>query len=575
MKKKFLAVFGIIGALALASCDNTGNNSNNTSNSNYSSAEANNTSVEIAEDTITEQFSLTDESGNIISGNNGVYTITSAGTYTAKGKLESGQIYVDASNEDVEIDLKGVSIASQALSPIYVNDCANFTLKAVNESLNYIYDNRITDYSGSTDDTNGTGAVFVKNGDLKVKGKGTLSIQSAANSGIHGKDNVSVKNVTMLIQAVNNGIKGNDKVTIEENPTLGIVAGNNGIVTSNSDMGTNAQHGYIYINGGTITINSYGDGIDAAYSVYVGTSTDSDGVTYSPSIDIYTNKYSSYINTSESSSSTSSTTTTTTTYAQFGPGGNPGMMPGGGFNGGGMAGGQAAEKADSSAKAIKANESIDITAGNIFTYTYDDSLHTNCDEKLENGNTPKAAINISGGTLNLKASDDAIHADGTLTVNGGTINVIESHEGLEGKAIVINDGNITVTASDDGVNASNSITITGGRLDVNMSNNGDVDGIDSNATISITGGIIITRGPNSEMAAPIDADRTITMTGGILIVVGYCPTLSTKLTKTASTSGNTTGTHTVTVESETISYTNNYSYNGQTTVYASSSATIK
>ena len=64
---------------------------------------------------------------------------------------------------------------------------------------------------------------------------------------------------------MNNGIKGNDKVKIEEDPTIGIVCGNNGIRTSNSDVGTNAQHGYIYITGGTITINSYGDGIDAEY----------------------------------------------------------------------------------------------------------------------------------------------------------------------------------------------------------------------------------------------------------------------------------------------------------------------
>ncbi len=580
MKKKFIAIMSaaaLVGALALSSCDNSSSSSSSSSgNSNTGTVvSGSNTTVEISDDTITSEFTLVDESGSAVTASNGVYTISAAGVYTAKGKLSSGQIYVDAEGLEVELDLEGASIASSALCPIYVNTCETFILKAVNETENYIYDNRTTDYSATTsttdtsDDDNGTGAVFVKNGDLKVKGKGSLSVTSVANSGLHGKDNVTVKNVTMLIKAVNNGIKGNDKVTIEENPTLGIVAGNNGIITSNSDTGTSAQHGYVYINGGSITINSYGDGIDAAYSVVVGTSTDSDGVTYSPTLDIYTNIYSSYTNTSI----TSATATTYSAKQSFGPSG--GNQPGGGFDGGGMSGGTSAEKADDSAKAIKANESIDITAGDIYTYTYDDSLHTNNDETLENGSTPSGAINISGGTLNLRASDDGIHADGTLTISGGEVYISEAYEGVEGNKIYITGGEITVYADNDGINAASLISISGGRLDVNMAASGDVDGIDSNGSLTISGGVVITKGPNSDMAAPIDVDGTISVTGGTLIIVGYAPQLSTKLTKSSSSSGLTSGSHTVTVGSNTISYSNSYSYSGSVTVYASSSATVK
>ena len=575
MKKRVIALMGLVG-LFLGSCsisNNTNNaNGSNSSSSNSSSSSGNNETVTIADDSITSEFSLINESGNKINAVNGIYTITEAGTYTASGKLSEGQIYVDAAGLDIELDLDNVSISNSNISPIFVNDCNDFDLKVVKDSLNYIYDNRSTDYSATTDKTIGLSAVYVSNGDLKIKGKGTLSVTSLANSGVQSKDNVTIKNVTMLVKAQNNGIKGNDKVTIEENPTLGIVAGNNGIITSNSDLGTNAQHGYIYINGGNITINSYGDGIDAAYSAVFGTSTDADGITYTPTVDIYTNIYSSYSNTS--SSVASQTQSTTYNKSSYGPGG-PGGQPGGGFDGGGFNGGQSAEKADQSAKGIKANESIDITAGKIFAYTYDDAIHTNCDEKLENGNTPQAVINISGGTLDLKASDDAIHADGTLNILGGTINVAESHEGLEGNIINISDGNITVFGSDDGVNASSQINISGGRLDVTVPANGDYDGIDSNGTVKITGGVVITRGPNQEMAAPVDTDRGVTMTGGILIIVGYAPSISTSLKKTTSTAGSSQGSHTVTVDSTSIEYNNTYSYNGYTTVYATSASTIK
>ena len=560
MKKKIFGITTILLGLALTSCSLL---NNSTSSAKGADVTGNNESVEIEDDSITSEFSLIDESGNEIEATNGIYKITSAGVYTASGKLEDGQIYVDASSQVVEIDLYGVSISNSSVSPIYVNDCEDIIIKAQKKYTNYIYDNRTTDYSATTT-TAGTAAIFVANGNLKLKGKGELSITSLANSGIHSKDNVNVKNLTMLIKAQNNGIKGNDKVIIEENPTIGIVCGNNGIITSNSDLGTNQQHGYIYIYGGSITINSYGDGIDAAYAVEISTSTDSDGVTYTPSLDIYTNIYSSY---------TLSTSTTSNSLDLENSGFQPGR--GGGFDGGGMSGGSSAEKADESAKGIKANESIDILAGDIFTYTYDDGIHTNSDEKLENGNTPQANINISGGTLEMKASDDAIHADGTLNIYDGEIYVSESHEGIEGKKIVISGGDITVYASDDGVNASSSIVISGGRLDVNMSSSGDVDGIDSNGTISITGGTVIARGSNSEMAAPIDADSTISITGGVVIIVGYSTRVSTNLTKSSSTSGLSSGTHTVTIGSNTISYTNDYTYSGTVTVYASGSATIK
>ncbi|MCR5078324.1 MAG: carbohydrate-binding domain-containing protein [Bacilli bacterium] len=570
MKSKLL--LALASSALLMSCGSTSGGSGSTYTSGSTgtnSASGQTSAVSISEDDVDSDFTLVDESNNAISGTSGVYKITSAGTYTASGKL-SGQIYVDAADAEVELDLNGVSISNSSVSPIFVAACADFDLKALSGTSNYIYDNRTTDYSESEDDTVGKGAVYVADGDLKIKGTGTLSVTSLANSGIHGKDNVTVKNVTMLVKAVNNGIKGNDKVTIEENPTLGIVAGNNGIRTSSSDTGSSAQHGYIYINGGTITINSYGDGIDAEYAVEFGTSEDDDGNTCTPVVDIYTNKYSSYSYSEVSSSAKIN-------YAYGGPGGGNqgGGNQGGGFDGGGMSGGSSAEKADESAKGIKANEAINITAGEIFCYTYDDGIHANSGESLENGSTSSGNITISGGEISLKASDDGLHADGTLNIKGGTINIAESHEGVEGNIINISGGETTVYASDDAVNASSALNISGGRVDSNMPASGDVDGLDSNGSFTISGGTIITRGPNSEMAAPIDVDGNVKMTGGTLIVVGYCPSISTSLTKTSSSSGLSSGSHTVTIGGSTISYSNAYSYSGSTTVYGSGTATVK
>ena len=530
--------------------------------------------IEIVDDAVQTSFSLVDDNNSAVKAVDGIYTINKAGAYTASGKLENGQIYVNAPELEVEIELNDVSITNNNVSPIFVKDCSKITIKVKKGTTNYIYDNRTVDYSTTTDDSIGTAAIYVANGDLKVNGKGTLSITSLYNSGIHGKDNVTIKNCTMLIKAMNNGIKGNDKVTIEEDPTIGIVCGNNGIRTSNSEQGSSAQHGYIYINGGTITINSYGDGIDAAYAVEIGTSTDEEGNLYIPVIDIYTNKYSSYTKVDEESSSTSLTTVGLVEVGgPSGSGGGP--RPGGGFNGGGFGGGSSAEKADDSAKGIKANELINITAGEIYIYAYDDGIHTNND-KLDTGVTAKANIIISGSTINIKASDDGIHADGSLTISGGNVTVIQSHEGLEGKIINIQGGTSIVVGDDDGVNASSAINISGGVLDVTVSPNGDTDGIDSNGTITISGGVTITRGPNSDMMAPLDADGTMKMMGGTLIVIGYSPRKLnySGVTKTTLSGGLTSGTHTVTIGSQTITYNNAYTYKGSCTVYGSGTATV-
>ncbi len=550
MKIKYLAVLALPFLLAGCSLESSSGNSGE-------NISGGTTSVDIPEDDISGDFSLVNDStSESISGSSNVYSITAAGEYTATGKLSEGQIYINVGDEDeVILNIDGVSIANSTTAPIFVNNCADFDLKAKKDSNNYVYDVRTTDYSGSTDDSVARSAIYAVNGDIKVKGSGTLTVISYANSGIHSHDNVTVQNVTMLIKAVNNGIRGNDKVTIKEGPTIGIVAGNNGIVTHNSDISSSGnQRGYVYINGGSITINSYGDGIDAAYNIEIGTSTDDEGNTYTPVVDVYTNIYSSY--------TVSSVTSTSSSLRGPGGGGTPGG-DNGGFDDGGMTGGTSSEKADDSAKAFKAANEINITAGELFSYTYDDGYHTDTDV-LESGSYGSGNINISGGTLKIKASDDGVHAGGTLTVSGGTIYVSESYEGLEGNKIVISGGESVVYANDDGVNASSSINISGGFLEVNVPNSGDVDGIDSNGTYTQTGGIVIAKGPSSDMSAPMDCDGTIKVSGGTLIILGYSVSVSSSVNKVTGLSLHSSGSHTVTIDGTSYSISNNYSYSATT-----------
>ena len=129
---------------------------------------------------------------------------------------------------------------------------------------------------------------------------------------------------------------------------------------------------------------------------------------------------------------------------------------------------------------------------------------------------------INDGNITITTGDDAVKAEQKIWIAGGTINIVESVEGIEAPVIVIDDGDITVNASDDGVNAAASaiitdglgIAINGGHLTITMGA-GDTDAIDSNGDLAITGGTL-----DITAQSPFDFDGTGSLTGGTITVNG-------------------------------------------------------
>ena len=470
---------------------------------------------------------------------NEIYTISKGGTYTISGAL-AGQIVVNAPEEEVEIGLNGAAIVCSFDSPIKIVAADKVEISAKKDTENVVKDTR--GEKTIDDETQGAGAIYAKS-DLKLKGNGVLVIEACYKNGVHTTDDLTIKNLFLKVTAVDNAVKGNDSVTVESGTIVAISLKGDGVKTENTDISSKGkQRGTVTVSDGTVAVFAAGDGIQAGYDFNM------DG----GSLAVYTGSYSAY----------TASGATTTSY-----------------------------------KGVKVGNELKVTGGVINIRSYDDGLHADHGAALENGETGKGNINISGGETEIGVyspakstpngrmgpggwgnqqtvnGSDAIHADNTLTVSGGTINIDSAYEGLEASFIVINGGKTFVYATDDGVNACKKITdspsvlVSGGYLFVAVPSDGDTDGIDSNGTYKQTGGTVIACGPGSVSggrgggAWALDTDRGVTLQGGTLILFGGMENIPSAAGMTRTVCSSTTvssGQHTVTAGGE--SYTVNLKY---------------
>lgn len=192
----------------------------------------------------------------------------------------------------------------------------------------------------------------------------------------------------------------------------------------------------------------------------------------------------------------------------------------------GTGSGSNSSKTTFSSKGIKAENQIVQSGGAVTIYSMDDALHANNDNELDNGSTGTGDILITGGTLTITSADDAIHADNTLTISGGNVNIVKSHEGLEANVVTVAGGNVYVNGEDDGINACKGnqtalVNVTGGYLEVTTPS-GDTDAIDSNGDFTMSGGFVLVKAGSAmgNMSGSVDVDGSITVTGGSIVALG-------------------------------------------------------
>lgn len=142
----------------------------------------------------------------------------------------------------------------------------------------------------------------------------------------------------------------------------------------------------------------------------------------------------------------------------------------------------------------------------------------------EDGIVGKDDLIFNDGFYMVSAVDDGIRAEEHLLVNGGTIKVLKSREGLESENITVNDGKISIQAYDDGINANvknhfgedaiASITINGGEIYVDSGS----DGLDSNGNIYLNGGHLEIVLPPDTDGEALDASGEVFMNGSSVMI---------------------------------------------------------
>ena len=190
----------------------------------------------------------------------------------------------------------------------------------------------------------------------------------------------------------------------------------------------------------------------------------------------------------------------------------------------------------SSDHAISGKDSVRICGGTLDLTSDEDGIHSGNDDDDTVG-----WVYISGGTIQIAVGDDGIHADLEVRIDGGTVNVTKSYEGIEGEVINVTDGTITVVSSDDGFNSAGGSDTTesgtqdrfaqgpagdtddsaqlnfyGGTVTVTA----DGDGLDSNGSLLVAGGTIYISGPTNDGNGALDYGTEAAVTGGTVIAAG-------------------------------------------------------
>lgn len=320
--------------------------------------------------------------------------IKQAGTYILSGKLE-GQLFIAVNKEDkVHLVFNGFHVVSGSLSPILCERADKVVITLVDGTENIVEDTAKEYVAGvTTADGRNAGAIHAKMG-LTINGTGNLTVKTTYRHGIVSNSNLRIISGNISIDAEEEGLKGKESVSIRGGK-ITILSKDDGIKV-NDELKEGA--GFFAMEGGTVSIQTDADGIDAIKNVRV----------VGGELTVKSKDHA--IVTEGVFSTAASPTLTLEAYS----------------------GSQ-----DSDAKGIKADGEISVDGGIVrITRSY---------EGIESKN---AGVHIKNGTVEVISSNDGVNAATLLAVEGGTLYVKSEGDCLDsGGNIHIKGGSVILCGS--------------------------------------------------------------------------------------------------------------------------------
>lgn len=452
-------------------------------------------------------------------------TITQAGTYQIAGTLDDGALIVEsAENAKITLVLGGVNIKNSIGVAIQISTADDVTIELAEGTTNVLQSGEEVDIATATESEEASGGALQSKVDLKIKGKGSLTVLGYLNNGIHCTKDLKIKNGNVSVTALGHGIKGKNSVTVSGG-TVTVTSGKDGITSVGDGVSAETT---LTVTGGVISIISGGGSANAQQK---------------------TDNMRDWWDFDNSASDDNSAS------CKGLKAGKALVISGGSIT------------IDAQDDAMHTDGDMTISGGECILSTGDDGAHAELSLTVLGGKITVLTsyegleanqITLAGGELDITASDDGINANGGSDgfsggfgggfgggrggmggSFGGRRNDTNSQSGDKIPPDNSNmqtppDGNAPSgnpptmpgqdaadsTTTDDTTDKQPVLLITGGKITVNA----DGDGLDSNSNLRVEGGDITVNGPSNGGNGAIDIGTENGdvgfISGGTLIALG-------------------------------------------------------
>lgn len=427
---------------------------------------------------------------------NDTYEIGTGGVYRFSGVTQNGNIFIKAKEQNVTIILAGASITKRNTAPaIYAEDCSSVTIILADGTENYLEDG----YSNGEN-----GVIRVRNCNLTMDGRGSLTIVSNHKHGISNTKNLTINGGVYNITTPSDGghaIYGKTGLTINSGKFI-VNSGKSAFKSGDLEVKdeatglTEETKGFIVVNYTNATLNCETNAFNCQGPVTVHdgiikiVSTKGNGIDATENVTI--EKAIISIESLKSAITTDLKVTidkgASLKLATTGNGISADIVE---ITNGGVIYISTQALYEKYVKVEGEEEPKDLYVKENGEYVAYDKLIHDSKTTLYTRNNCKGikadtSVLISGGYIGIDSFEDCINTT-TLTIMGGDFNLSTTGDAIEATNTTINGANtqITVLSSNKGIKSDESLLIENGVITINAL----TDAINSDAT-EIKGGTL-------------------------------------------------------------------------------------